>query len=342
MPTLTIQISQQQLRELLSNDTLVVSVQTEGMPMGPASHKRDGSQTRADATTFWDVFEQQIEKQRRGGSLRTTETYQAAHRKFWQFMEGRPLLPCEMTSDLMESYQAYMRSHDLSLNTVSFHFRILRAVYHKAVDMGLTADCRPFRKVYTGIPRTSKRALTLPEIKRIKELTLGEPQLRFSRDLFLFSIYTRGMSFVDMVYLRKDDIKNGVLTYKRHKTGQMLSISWEACMREIASRYSRKDSPYLLPSILKENGKERNQYRHVQWKVNKALKVIACRARVDRQLTMYCARHSWATIARQLNVPIEVISKGMGHTNERTTEVYLKSIDIQTVDRVNRLIINTI
>jgi integrase len=149
------------------------------------------------------------------------------------------------------------------------------------------------------------------------------------------------MSFVDIAYLKQGDIRNGILTYKRRKTGQMLNIRWEEAMQEIVDRYQKQHGgTYLLPIINKENGKERNQYRHVQTQVNKHLKTIAEMAGMSTKLTMYCARHSWATIARQLQIPMEVISHGMGHTHERTTEIYLKSIDIESIDQANRRIIS--
>lgn len=176
-----------------------------------------------------------------------------------------------------------------------------------------------------------------------QELQIDDREVRFARDLFLFSFYTRGMSFVDIAYLQHSDVKDGILTYKRRKTGQQLTVSWEASMQEIVDEYSQSGhSPYLLPIIKKRNGKERNQYRHVQALVNSHLKTIAQMAGINCKLTMYCARHSWASIARQLDIPMRVISRGMGHDNELTTEIYLKSVDSQSVDQANREIISLV
>ena len=94
------------------------------------------------------------------------------------------------------------------------------------------------------------------------------------RDLFLFSFYTRRMSFVDMCFLRKSDLCQGILTYRRHKTGQFLSIRWERCMNEIVSRYRNDDSPYLLPLIHKA-GNEWRQYRNAQHLINTQLRAIS-------------------------------------------------------------------
>ena len=118
--------------------------------------------------------------------------------------------------------------------------RNLRAVYNQAVEKDLVKQCNPFRHVYTGIAKTLKRALPLKTLQQIKNLNLeNTPSLEFARDMFLFSFYTRGMSFIDMAFLKTDDIKYGTLYYRRHKTGQMLQIKWERCMQEIVDKYKK-------------------------------------------------------------------------------------------------------
>ena len=92
----------------------------------------------------------------------------------------------------------------------------------------MTAQNYLFRHVYTGVDKTVKRAIPIKSIKALKEMDLAmNSALDFARDMFLFSFYTRGMSFVDMAYLKKTNLQNGILTYRRRKTGQELSIKWE-------------------------------------------------------------------------------------------------------------------
>ena len=336
MPYITIHLTQEQINDLLQNKDIVVgaSEQEAGVRISvPAEHSR---------TTIFELFTEQISRLRQIGSLRTAETYTAAFRKFRHFRGEQDILPCDITADLMEAFQNSLKKQQLSMNTISFHLRKLRAIYNKAAERGLTADLHPFRHVYTGIAKTVKRAITIREMKCIKEAGLSDPLLCFSRDMFLFSFYTRGMAFVDMAYLRKSDIKDGTLTYMRKKTGQQLTIRWERMMQQIVDRYAVKNSEFLLPIIHFRNGKERNQYRNVQTKINRGLKEVARVAGVDHRLTMYVARHTWATIARQMKVPIDIISSGMGHTNEKTTEIYLKSIDMSILDNANWQIIESI
>ena len=112
-------------------------------------------------------------------------------------------------------------------------------------------------------------------------------------------------------------------------------------MESIVCRYPTQ-TPYLLPIIQHVGQSERNQYRLRQDRVNRSLKAIAVKAGIKQNLTMYCARHSWATIARENKIPVSVISHAMGHTNELTTEVYLKAIDSAVIDRCNHEIIRLV
>ena len=167
-----------------------------------------------------------------------------------------------------------------------------------------------------------------------------QPSLDFARDMFLFSFYTRGMSFIDMAYLKKKDLSNGILSYRRRKTGQQLFIRWEKYMQMIVDKYENPLSEYLLPIIKPKNGNERTQYQNAMYLINRKLKEIGKIVGVQIPLTMYVARHSWASVAKNKNVPISVISEGMGHDSEMTTQIYLASLDNTIVDKANSMILS--
>ena len=221
--------------------------------------------------------------------------------------------------------------------------RILRAVYNRAIEQDLTEDRRPFRTVYTGTEKTLKRAISISDIKRIRELDLSyRPNLEFARDIFLFLFFCRGMSFIDAAFLKRTDIQNGVLTYRRHKTNQILHIKIIEPIKDLINCYSNKDSPYLLPVITRSEYDERKQYESALRRVNNALKIIADMVKLPIPLTTYVTRHAWASIAKSKNVPINVISDALGHDSIATTQIYLASIDTSTIDRANELIIKGI
>jgi len=133
--------------------------------------------------------------------------------------------------------------------------------------------------------------------------------------------------------------RNRIAQQVHDTAGHTLTMRWEAEMQRIADRHP-SNTCYLLPIIRTAGPHERSQYRTVQNRVNRHLKLVAGKAGIRQTLTMYCARHSWATIAREQKMPVSVISHAMGHTNERTTEVYLKGVDSAVIDRCNSAIIS--
>ncbi len=308
-----------------------------------------------DSISFFNFTEEAIAQLRTLHQYRTAETYQAALNSFRQFRHGRDLKPDAIDMELVQAYEAYLKAKGLSSNTISFYNRILRAIYNRAVDKGLTPQRHPFKSAYTGIGKTVKRALPLQVIQCIKNLNLSDrPQLELARDLFLFSFYTRGMAFVDMAYLLKQNLKDGILTYRRQKTGQQLSIRWESCMQDIVSKH-KTTGKYLLPIIdapqpvpsdnpssapNDTDASNRNRYLNALYRTNRHLKTIAGMIDLKTPLTMYVSRHSWASIAHSRQIPLSVISAGLGHDSETTTKIYLDELNPAIIDENNAKILN--
>lgn len=161
--------------------------------------------------------------------------------------------------------------------------------------------------------------------------------------MFIFSFYTRGMAFVDIVFLKKSNIQNGYITYVRHKTGQELTIKIETKLQNIINRYEKKDSPYVFPILNTEDGnKAYSQYEIALNYYNRQLKRLSNFLEPNINLSSYTPRHTWATTARNKNVPLSIISAGMGHSSERTTLIYLTKIENSVIDEVNKTIIDSI
>lgn len=290
--------------------------------------------------SVFNFIRRQIHHKEQIGKVRSSETYRSMLNSFTCFRKGVDLTFDMMDGMLMELYEAWMRKCGLTRNSTSFYMRILRTNYKLAVEKGLTPDRHPFRNVYCGIDKTVKRSLPFSEIKKISALDLSrKPSMDFARDMFMFSFCTRGMSFIDMAYLKKADLNNGCLAYRRKKTGQLMMIEWTRQMQDIIDKYKSDGTSYLLPIITREDGSERRQYQNQMRKTNRLLKDIANRAGLPLSLSMYYARHSWATIARGRDVPLAVISEGLGHDSETTTQIYLDSIKSSEVDKVNRMIL---
>ena len=278
--------------------------------------------------------------------LGTAINYRRALKRLTDFMQGGTLSFADITPQFVERYSDYLQRLGMVRNSLSFHMRILRAVYNKAVRRGLAEQTFPFSAVYTGIDRTRKRAVGEDTIIRLARLELSpDSPLAFARDIFLFSFYTRGMAFVDISYLRRSDIQDGVIRYMRHKTGQQLSIRVEPCIREIIDRYADVTlcRPYIFPILHGDNPAACFvQYKAALRLYNYRLQRLSSMLQLDRPLSSYTSRHSWATMARNRNVPVSVISAGMGHTSERTTQIYLASLESSQIDAANKSLLEAI
>ncbi len=277
------------------------------------------------------------------GKDRTAERYSITLNSFTRFRKERDIPLEEVNSALMVEYEMYLRATGVCPNTSSFYLRNLRAIYNRAVEDGLTVQQYPFKHVYTGIDRTVKRGVTVDIVRRIRDLDLTDrPDLDLARDIFMFSFYTRGMSFVDMAFLKKKDLQYGVLTYRRRKTDQLLIIKWEKPMQAIIDKYNTSGTPYLLPIIRANGVDERRQYVNYAHLINNKLKKIGKLVGLSIPLTTYVARHGWASIAKSKNISIATISEAMGHDSEYTTRIYLASLDTSVIDKANQQIIKSI
>lgn len=278
------------------------------------------------------------------GRTSMSTAYATTISSFLRFLaDRRDVAFADFDSDLMQAYEVWLKAGGLCPNSSSYYMRNLRAIYNRAVERELTAQNHPFRHVYTGIDKTVKRAVPLRVIRRIRDMDLTDnPALDYARDMFMFSFYTRGMSFVDMAFLQKKDLHNGILSYRRRKTNQQLTIKWEKPMQDIVDKYDTTASPYILP-IIRDIGRDgRRQYKNVAHFVNIKLKSIGRRINLDIPLTTYVARHGWASIARSKNIPLATISEAMGHDSETTTRIYLASLDTSVVDRANHIILSSL
>ena len=288
-------------------------------------------------------MEEVISNLRENGNIRTAETYISALSSFKNYRNNEDIMLESLSPEVMQGYESWLKRRGLTMNTISFYSRILRATYNRAVEQELIDDRFPFKHVYTGVDKTVKRALPLPIIKKIKTLDLrGTPSLDYARDMFMLSFYMRGMSFVDMAFLRRSDLSNGHITYRRRKTGQKLLVGWTSEMQAIVDKYPLNATNYLLPIIKRAGCNERYVYRNVNYNINHSLKKIATMLNINMPLTLYVARHSWASAAKSKGIPLSVISEGMGHESESTTRIYLASLDTAVVDRANGLIIKAL
>ena len=279
----------------------------------------------------------------------------SAYRRFADYLKSigkNDIAFKKMTPCLMTDFEGWMKSQGICRNTSSCYLRSLSAIWNKAVREGL-ATGNPFVGTYRGVAKTQKRAIDADSIFRLcsldiesvltekgrkpvgKKLRQHIDRLLLSRDLFLFSFCSRGITFVDMAFLRKSDIKGSTIAYVRRKTGQRIEVSVEPLMIDILDRH-HTTTPYLLPIITEQqdNPLMYRQYQNAIHLYNKSLTELG-NMLGGLKLTSYVSRHSWATIARRNDLPVSVISQALGHDSIHTTEIYLKSLDSNVINQAN-------
>lgn len=286
-----------------------------------------------------------VEHLKRTGKHRLAETYTSSVNSLLRFRgEQGDIRLDEIDEDLIKEYEHYLLDDcGLCRNTSSFYNRNLRAIYNRAVKKKLTIDRHPFAEVYTGVDKTTKRAIPIQTVKEIKDLDLSQDaEMAFARDLYLMSFDLRGISFVDLAMLETGQLKNGYLTYSRQKTRQKLEIKWEKQMQEIVDRHHVKGSRYLLPILNEEGGDIRRQYLNALHRMNTQLKKIGKLVNCPIPLTTYTARHGWASAAHSLNISTPFISQALGHDSEKTTHIYLNSLNNKVIDDANLTVIHAV
>ena len=215
---------------------------------------------RQEGQLFGAYVLRKAEKLRKDKRFGTAHTYRYAAVSFLNFLGGRDIRIDKVNAVLMEDYERYLITGNKSKNTISCYMRTLREPYNQALREKVLVvkktNENPFSNVFTGNAKTQKKAISKESISQLMRVELQEVKekediyfLAFSRDLFLFSFYTQDMSFSDLVDLKKENIKEGFIRYHRKKTGQLITIELEDCMREIINRYAESNSEFIFPVL---------------------------------------------------------------------------------------------
>lgn len=305
--------------------------------------RRNDCMVKPNSKNVLFFLEEQILLLKSGNKLGTAMNYRRALNSFSLFLKGKDIAFRHVDEKLVAQYENWLQLRGISRNSSSFYMRVLRSVYNKAVDRCLVIQAFPFRNVYTGVDKTRKRAINEQDIRHLCGLELPPlSPLAFARDLFIFSYCMRGMAFVDMAFLCKRDLNAGYICYVRKKTGKRLAVRIEPCMQEIINRYYKRaeHTQYLFPILSSDDPVVAfSQYQTALGYYNKLLKRLSGMLHWDISLSSYVSRHSWATAARNHNIPIAVISAGMGHATEKTTQIYLASLESSVIDQANQSIL---
>lgn len=287
-------------------------------------------------------MEEQIEKKEQKNKYGTAAAYRSTMHSVQKFIGEKRIRFIDIDYKFLEDYVQSLSEHTNATNTIAFYMRNFRSMYNRGKKEGRkTVANNPFSEITLKTDKTVKRALTKEELKRIVMLELSaQPKLELARDLFLFSFYTRGMPFVDILNLKKQDVINDIIFYRRTKTNQPLQVSLIDEIVGLMSKYTN-DGEYVFPILDPDKPTTLyKQYRNALGSINKSLKKVGKMADIKIPLTTYCARHTWATLAKEAGAPILHISDGLGHTSIQTTLAYLKDLDVNTLRELNKMVVN--
>lgn len=281
-----------------------------------------------------------IEDLKQIGKKATVKRFEVTLNSFLRYTDGGEVSWQDITSTFILGYEEFLIKRGLCRNSTSFYMRNLRAILNRAMEQDYKVPRNPFRHVYMGVDKTIKRAISLDEIRRIRDIDLsGHPSLDLARKVFMFAFYTRGMSFVDIAFLKKSDMNNGLITYSRRKTRQQLTVRVEPETSRLIESFGESKTGFLLPILTDDTINADEQYENAYFRINRNLQKVGKMLGLETKLTLYVARHAWASIAHSNHVALSTISKAMGHDSEKTTIIYLKSLDSSSVDKANSDII---
>lgn len=285
---------------------------------------------------------------RESGNYGTAHIYRSSMNAVVAFNGSANLPFRRVTQEFLKQFETYLRGKDCSWNTVSTYMRTLRAVYNRAIDRHLAPYVpHHFRYVYTGTRADKKRAMDMEDMKLLMKkfplrLCNGNGDLQRTRAYFLLMFMLRGIPFVDLAYLKKRDIDGNVLTYRRRKTGRMLTVTLLPEAMKLIKQYMNTDSssPYLFSLITSKEGTE-EAYREYQLALrNFNCQLVALKEMLGltSNLSSYTARHTWATMAYYNEVHPGIISEAMGHSSITVTETYLKPFKNKKIDEANAMV----
>ena len=252
------------------------------------------------------------------------------------------------TPERLKEYEDWLAGQQSSPNTISTYMRTLQAVYNRWMSPGIEGyNPVLFKDVYTKVESRTKRALTAEQMEQLRNTDFSVLTLRQQQVLtyFLLMFMLRGMPFIDLAHLRKSDLRNRRITYRRHKTGKLMVVDVPPDAMRLLQKYRDKtDSEYLFPLLHGGLFMEEHHHRYQETlrHFNRELARLMKQLLLGVSVSSYTARHTWATLAYHSGVPVGLISQSLGHSSIRVTMTYLKPFDAEVIDRINRQVISLV
>ena len=275
-----------------------------------------------------------------GNKLKSKRMYEDTVSKLSKFVDIDNLKFFDINRIWLKNIEALMSNDGLSVNTIGIYFRNIRTVFNDAINNELIDFAiYPFRRFSIKTEDTTPRTMSEEQLRYFRDFKCTKAQEKY-RDLFMLSFYFRGLNLKDIVHLKYEDIYNGLVLIKRTKTNVPIEIKIEPEAQAIIDKY--KGLNYLLNVM-----DSRSNYNNFLSYFNKIIKSIGIEKENGeiikqpfKHLSIYWARHTWATLASELDIPDKIISIGLGHKEKQTmVDVYVKR-NMNKVHDANRKIID--
>ncbi len=357
---------------------------------------------KVDATYLIGFFDLIITELEIAGKVGNARVYGLVRDSIANFLHHKDIPLTKVTHAWLKKYEVWFLGKGNRVNGLSVNLRTLRALINKAIKRNVVPSTNyAFANYSIKKEPTKKRAIKKGGIEALTQYNPVTAKQERAKDYFLMSYYLMGASFVDLAFLKIENIREGRIEYKRKKVGKLYSIKITQPLQEILDKYlDGKNSDDFILNVIRNKvnrglykhiriedefikyeisgvevtqriavtaelkkhltqynlGRERQeflaqlvltneskkQYRHVRNALriyNNTMKVIGEACGISSDITSYVARHSFATIARNKGIPVPIISQALGHSDLKTTEVYLAEFDNDLMDRYNEEII---
>ena len=291
--------------------------------------------------TVLEFWEEKIEDLIKAGRVGNARAYRDTKTSFFKFQKNTKVMFKEITPAVLDKYETYMRSNGCTDGGIAVRMRELRALINDAIKKKVVQEKHyPFKvyKISKLKGKGIKKALSREEIKLIEIFdTEMHPHLVDTKNYFLFSYYTRGMNFYDMMKLTWDNIQGDRIYYVRSKTKGRFTIQVLEPVRKILKYYKNQNrlTPFVFPILLREEltpSQIENRKAKTLKKFNRQLKEIAKIQGLEKSISSYTARHSFATNLKHFGISADVIGEAMGHSNVEITKAYLKEFGDDVLD----------
>lgn len=287
---------------------------------------------------LYSVLEDRMNKFKNAGNINYYNTILRTKRAVEIFTGARLIPFTSIDYGWLTRLEAHLRTKGQASNTIGIHMRDIRTAFNQAITLGVAElSSYPFRKYHIPKEKTRKRNLTAEEVQKIVHLKTDNKNIEWSRSMFLLSFYLLGINMRDLMFLTRENIEGDRLYYKRSKGKKDYSVKIFPEAKAIMDQYAGKQ--YIL------NTMERySDYLTATHLINEKLKKIAETCKINKNITIYWARHTWATIAisKKIGASRDIVRYGLGHAiGSLVSDIYIE-YDLSQVDAVNRKVIKLV